>query len=78
MKEITFERLKRNRDRFLKDPCRVVEDEGALTELICGDCEFYKEGEDEELACGAYNILATLLKKRVITVDDIVRNLTDE
>lgn len=43
-----------------------------LTVLICSDCPFYKEGQDEELECGAYHLLAHLLEKKVLTVRDIL------
>jgi hypothetical protein len=43
-----------------------------LTRLICSDCPFYKEGQDEELECGAYHLLVHLLRKKVLTVRDIL------
>ena len=49
-----------------------------LTLLICSDCPFYKEGVDEELECGAYHLLVHLLRKRVLTVRDILDAVRDE
>jgi hypothetical protein len=43
-----------------------------LVRLICSDCPFYKEGEDEELECGAFMLLRHLLRKRVVTVQAIL------
>ena len=34
-----------------------------LVRLICSDCPFYKEGEDEELECGAFMLLRHLLRR---------------
>ncbi len=53
------------------DPAQVLTEE-ELTVLICSDCPFYKEGQDEELECGAYHLLAHLLRKKVLTVADIL------
>jgi len=43
-----------------------------LVRLICSDCPFYKEGEDEELECGAFMLLRHLLRKKVVTVKGIL------
>ena len=43
-----------------------------LVRLICSDCPFYKEGEDEELECGAFMLLRHLLRKKVVTVQAIL------
>ena len=43
-----------------------------LVRLICSDCPFYKEGEDEELECGAFMLLRHLLRKKVVTVRAIL------
>ena len=43
-----------------------------LVRLICSDCPFYKEGEDEELECGAFMLLRHLLRKKAVTVQSIL------
>jgi hypothetical protein len=43
-----------------------------LVRLICSDCPFYKEGEDEELECGAFMLLRHLLRKKAVTVRGIL------
>ena len=43
-----------------------------LVRLICSDCPFYKEGEDEELECGAFRLLRHLLRTKVLTVRAIL------
>ena len=43
-----------------------------LVRLICSDCPFYKEGEDEELECGAFRLLRHLLRRKVVTVQAIL------
>ncbi len=45
-------------------------DKDILINLICKQCEFYKES-DKDLECGAYKILKGLLEKRVITPEQI-------
>jgi len=43
-----------------------------LVRLICSDCPFYKEGEDEELECGAFMLLRHLLRNKAVTVQGIL------
>ena len=43
-----------------------------MTKFACSDCDFYHEGEDEHLACGAYNLLEFLLKKKLLTAEQII------
>lgn len=53
------------------DPDAALSD-ADLVRLICSDCPFYKEGEDEELECGAFMLLRHLLRKNVVTVQTIL------
>jgi hypothetical protein len=46
-------------------------DKETLINLICKHCEFYKESE-KDLECGAFKILKGLLKKGVITPEEII------
>lgn len=43
-----------------------------IVRIACSDCPFYKEGEDEELECGAFRLLRHLLRKKVVTVEAIL------
>jgi hypothetical protein len=43
-----------------------------IVRIACSDCPFYKEGEDEELECGAFRLLRHLLRKRVLTVRQVL------
>ncbi|RJQ55408.1 MAG: hypothetical protein C4521_02505 [Actinobacteria bacterium] len=42
-----------------------------LIGLVCADCDFYKPG-GEQLECAAFKILAALLEKEKLSVEDIV------
>lgn len=53
------------------DPAAALAD-ADIVRVVCSDCPFYKEGEDEELECGAFRLLRHLLKKRVVTVRQIL------
>lgn len=46
-------------------------DKESLVTLICTHCDFYKESE-KDLECGAFKILKGLLKKGVITPEQIL------
>ena len=48
-----------------------------LVRLICSDCPFYKEGEDEELECGAFRLLRHLLRRKVLSVSAILDAVKD-
>jgi hypothetical protein len=54
-----------------RDPNTALGD-ADLVRLICSDCPFYKEGEDEELECGAFMLLRHLLRQKVVTVKGIL------
>jgi hypothetical protein len=43
-----------------------------IVRIVCSDCPFYKEGEDEELECGAFRLLRHLLRTKVLTVRAIL------
>ncbi len=45
-------------------------DKESLIELICKQCDFYKESE-KDLECGAFKILKGLLRQKRITPEDI-------
>jgi len=49
-----------------------------LVRLICSDCPFYKEGEDEELECGAFMLLRHLLRRKVVSVQAILEAVGGE
>lgn len=53
------------------DPGAALAD-ADVVRVCCSDCPFYKEGEDEELECGAFRLLRHLLRKRVVTVRQIL------
>ena len=74
---MAFPKLCARAERIPSSPDRDLTDE-ELTLLICSDCPFYKEGEDEELECGAYHLLAHLLRRKALTVKDILHAVGEE
>jgi hypothetical protein len=69
--QMSFPNILKNAPKFLSCPDSLKTQEG-LTEFICRDCDFYKEGEDEEIACGAFYLIQLLLEKKVVTVENII------
>ena len=53
--------------RLPLDPGAALSD-ADVVRIACSDCPFYKEGEDEELECGAFRLLRHLLRTKVLTV----------
>lgn len=49
-----------------------------IVRIACSDCPFYKEGEDEELECGAFRLLRRLLLRKVVTVQAILEAVQAE
>jgi hypothetical protein len=43
-----------------------------IVRIACSDCPFYKEGEDEELECGAFMLLRHLLRVKAVSVKGIL------
>ncbi len=46
-----------------------------IKELLCSDCQFYKPEEPDELECGSFQILITLLKKGVLDLEQMAKAL---
>ena len=57
--------------RLPADPGAELSDADIVL-IACSDCPFYKEGEDEELECGAFMLLRHLLRQKVVTVKGIL------
>ena len=68
---MSFPELLKDSQRFLDDP-EYVETQLGLTEFICRDCDFYKEDEDEYIACSAFYLIKLLLEKNILTVETIL------
>ena len=54
---------------MMKKPSMILEKK-SLVALICRHCQFFKDS-DKDLECGAFKILEGLLKKGVITPEEI-------
>jgi hypothetical protein len=68
---MSFPNLLENSEEFLRNPDCLKTQEG-MTKFACSDCDFYHEGEDEHLACGAYNLLELLLEKKLVSAEQII------
>ena len=68
---MSFPELLKDSEKFLNDPEHVKTQLG-LTEFICRDCDFYKEDEDEYIACSAFYLIKLLLEKKILTVEKIL------
>jgi hypothetical protein len=66
-----FPKLCAAADRLPLDPEAALSD-ADIVRIACSDCPFYKEGEDEELECGAFRLLRHLLRRKVLTVRAIL------
>lgn len=66
-----FPKLCAAADRLPLEPGAELAD-ADIVRIACSDCPFYKEGEDEELECGAFRLLRHLLRTKALTVRTIL------
>jgi hypothetical protein len=72
---MSFSHLKSRSKYFLEHPeyCKTKE---GLIELMCRDCEFWKEDE-RDYECGAFKLLRLLLERNAISIEGIVRAVSE-
>jgi hypothetical protein len=67
--------------RFVKKAKEILGGDSGLDsiedyrELLCGDCAFYHEGEEENEECGSYLLLKTLLEKDAFDLESALDEL---
>lgn len=59
-----------NEKHFLED-AGFFHDDNKLIHFVCSDCDFYKPG-DEALECFAFKIVKNLLRKEVVTPEEVL------
>lgn len=72
---MSFRNLKSKAAYLLKNPEYGKTREG-LIDMVCRDCDFWKEDE-RDYECGAFKLLRFLLEKNVITVEEIVQGVSE-
>ena len=72
---MTFSHLKSKASYFLANPdyCKTT---GGIVDLVCRDCAFWKEDE-RNYACGARTLIQLLLDKNVLTIEEIIRAVSE-
>jgi hypothetical protein len=70
-----FSNLKSKAGYFLNNPAYCKTKEG-LIDMACRDCEFWKEDE-RDYECGALALLRFLLEKNVVSIEEIVRAVSE-
>ena len=70
-----FSHLKSKSSYLLANPEYCQTREG-LIDLMCRDCEFWKEEEDN-YECGAFKLIRLLLEKNAVSVEEIVRAVSE-
>lgn len=66
----------RKRAGYFRDNPEYCKTKDGLIDLVCRDCEFWKEDE-RDYECGALALLKHLLKKNVISIEDIVSAVSE-
>lgn len=72
---MSFCNLKSKAEYLLKNP-EYGKTKDGLIELVCRDCDFWKE-DDRDYECGAFKLLRLLLEKDMITVEEIVHSVSE-
>jgi len=70
-----FNNLRKKSEYFLSHRGYCNTKEG-LIDLVCRDCEFWREDE-RDYECGALALLRTLLQKNVLSIEDIIRAVSE-
>ena len=65
-----------NEKQFLEDK-GFYNDDNKLIEFVCADCDFYKPG-DEALECFAFKIMKNLLRKGIVTPEEVLDAIREE
>ena len=69
-----FPNIRARATEYLSHPQGCLTPEGMVA-LICHDCQFWREDE-KDYQCGAFRLLKLLLEKGVVSVEQIVRAVT--
>ena len=72
---MAFTHLRKNARLFLDNPDYCKTKDG-LIDLVCRDCDFWKEDE-RDYECGARILLSTLLERDVISIEEILRAVSE-
>ncbi len=72
---MAFSHLMDRSDHFLAHPEYCTTKDGMI-DLVCRDCEFWKEDE-RDYECGAFALLRLLLQKNVVSVEEIIRAVSE-
>jgi hypothetical protein len=70
-----FSNLKKKAPFLIKNSNYCKTKEGVI-DIACRDCDFWKE-DDRDYECGARALLRILLEKDVISVEEIVRAVSE-
>ena len=72
---MSFSNLKKKAPSLLQNPDYCKTKEG-ITDLVCRDCDFWKEDE-RDYECGARALLRTLLEKNIVSIEEIIRAISE-
>jgi hypothetical protein len=72
---MTFAHLKSRAGYFRDHPEHCKTKEG-LIDLACRDCDFWKEDE-RDYECGALALLRLLLERNVLSIDEVIRAVSE-
>ena len=72
---MTFSNLKKKTPFLLQNPDYCKTKEGII-DIACRDCDFWKEDE-RDYECGALALLRILLEKNVVSIEEIVRAVSE-
>jgi hypothetical protein len=70
-----FAHLKQRAQYLLDNPDYCSSDEGML-DIVCRNCDFWKE-DDRDYQCAGLAILRALIRKKIITPQEIVSALNE-
>ncbi len=74
MAEERFPAFRRKAEEVIRGASGLEREED-YRDLLCGDCPFYRHGEEENEECGCYRILRSLLEAGALDLQAVLKAL---
>ncbi len=74
MAEERFPAFRRKAEEVIRGASGLEREED-YRDLLCGDCPFYRHGEEENEECGSFRLLKALLERNAFDLEGALREL---
>mgnify|MGYP001390273075 CR=1 FL=1 len=60
-----------DKSQYFRDNPQYAKTKDGMIDLICRDCEFWKE-DDRDYECGSFKLMKMLIEKDVLSAEEII------